>query len=64
MANIPVETLTENCWLKCPNFKVEIFDLIGDGLIADTILKCENIKMCKYAVEEAKKWNKESAEEK
>lgn len=59
MAKIPVETLTDDCWEECPNFEVEIFDLFGDGLIAYRILKCEHLKMCKYAIEEAKKWNKE-----
>lgn len=64
MADIPIDTLTEECWFKCPNFKVQIDDFIGDGLIAYRMLQCENLKMCKHAVEEDKKWNNESPEEK
>ena len=63
MADVPIKTLTENCWLHCPNFKVEIHDFIGDGLIAYRMCECENLKMCKHAVEEDKKWNRESTEE-
>ena len=58
MADVPIETLTEKCWLRCPNFKVDIHDFIGDGLIVYRVLTCENLKMCKHAVEEDKKWNR------
>lgn len=67
MAKIPVATLTDNCWEKCPGFEVEI-DRFYDGAdIAFQTCGCRNLKVCTRGLDAYKKeikWNNESAEEK
>lgn len=53
MARIPIATLTDNCWKKCPGFKVRddvIFDDHGRESIFYRTLTCENLEVCAHAV--------------
>lgn len=50
MAKIPIATLTDNCWEKCPGFKVRD-DIIFEGnSIFYRVLTCENLEVCAHAV--------------
>lgn len=53
MAKIPITTLTDDCWEKCPGFKVRddvFFDDNGRESIFYRILTCENFEVCAHAV--------------
>lgn len=68
MAKIPVATLTEHCWEKCPGFEVGIDRFYEYEDIFLQTCECKNLKICTHGQYEVKKeekeWNKESAEEK
>lgn len=67
MAKIPVATLTDNCWEKCPGFEVEVDRFYDCADIFFQTCECKNLKVCTRvsdAIKEEKVWNNESAEEK
>ena len=47
MAQIEVETLTDDCWETCEDFCIDSTLFIGDGNIYHRIHKCENVGKCR-----------------
>ena len=50
MAKIPIETITDNCWEKCPGFKVRDDIFFNGNAIFYRVLTCENLEVCEHAV--------------
>ena len=53
MAKIPIATLTDDCWEKCPGFKVRddvFFNDYEKESIFYRALTCENLEVCAHAV--------------
>lgn len=49
--NIPVSTLTENCWKTCDYFDVDITRFYGNGSPYFMVCACKNLNLCKHAVD-------------
>ena len=50
-ANVPVKTLTENCWKTCDYFEVDVTKFYGNGSPCFTVCVCENLNLCKHAAD-------------
>ena len=59
MAKIPVATLTEHCWEKCPGFEVEIDRFYTYEEVYFQTCECKNLKICTHGSTEVKKEEKE-----
>ena len=59
MAKIPVATLTDNCWKKCPGFEIGIDNFNTDEATFFRVCECKNLNICAYGSTESKKEDKD-----
>lgn len=50
-ANVPVTTLTENCWKTCDYFDVDATRFYDNGHTYFTVCVCEHLDLCKHAAD-------------
>lgn len=51
MAKVEVDTLTDNCWHNCEDFRIETINMFGDGATYHRIHTCENVNKCRRIAE-------------
>ena len=62
MAKIPVATLTDNCWKKCPGFEIKIEKFYSGNGVCFRTCTCENLDICAYGSTECKKEDDNASE--
>lgn len=55
MADIHVETLTDDCWRYCDDFDVEINRFYKNGSNYFQVFNCRYLNLCSYAASEKNK---------
>lgn len=48
-ANVPVTTLTEDCWKTCDYFDVDTTGVYANGSKYVTVCVCKNLDLCQHA---------------